>query len=489
MPPIVPLTAPLVEAFAGVFLSPRYDDAKATPAFHREGWELYCSEAPLAAVVAPRGHAKSTAFTHDFALAAVLFRWEPHVLIVSATEKLSLAHLADISTELHENEDLRAEFGIKEFVVDSKGEIVVKCDDGYMFRLIAAGSGQRLRGLKWNGRRPGLILCDDMEEDEQVESKDQRDKFSRWVLRALLPIGRRGARIRWHGTILHTDAFLARIMKSKSWKHLFYKAHEAFDDFTNILWPEQFNAESLKFIRQTFLDDPDQGAAGYSQEYLNNPLEGGTAYLRKEDFLPMGDEDFDKPQITAVGCDFAISKKDKANRTSFTVGGKCVDNLMHVKDQYVGRMDSLEIVDLFFDVQARHNPDIFFVEGGQIWLAIWPMLKREMQKRDKWLNIDVRQPITDKASRGRSFQRRMRAGGCRYNKDTDWYPGYQEELLRFTGTSEAALDDQFDSTALLSLGFDTMAEVEEEDLMEEEELDMIQHDPRKMTGRSSVTGY
>ncbi len=483
----IPFSAQLIESFAGVFLSPRYDNPKPTPRFHREGWELYCSPETLVGLAAPRGHAKSTAFTHDFALAAVLFRWEPHVLIVSATEKLSLAHLGDISMELHENEELRQEFGIKDFEVDSKGEIICRCADGYKFRIIAAGSGQRLRGLKWNGRRPGLIICDDMEEDEQVESRDQREKFSQWVLRALLPIGRRGAKIRWHGTILHVDSFLAHIMKAKSWKSKLYRAHAGFDDFSDILWPEQFSADDLRLIRQAFIDKQD--SAGYSQEYLNNPLDNSEAYLRRCDFLPMEPEDYQSHKLVCAAADFAISKADKANRTSFTVGGRDQAATLHFLDQRVGRWDSEEIVDEIFSVAARWNPDIFFVEGGQIWLALWPIIRREMHQRGKFINFDVRQPIKDKASRGRAFQRRHRAGACKFDKLADWYQAYEEELLRFTGYSEAALDDQFDSSALLALGFESMPDLDEEDLLEDDELDMLRQDPRLVRGRNRVTGY
>jgi hypothetical protein len=58
----------------------------------------------------------------------------------------------------------------------------------------------------------------------------------------------------------------------------------------------------------------------------------------------------------------------------------------------------------------------------------------------------------------------------------------------------ATLDDQFDSAALLSLGFDKFAHVEEEDLMSDEELDFERGfwNSRKThaaDGRSAVTGY
>lgn len=485
--PNLKLTAQLVEAFAGTFLSPRYDNPQPTPQLHRDCWELYCSDAELAAIAAPREHAKSTALTHDYGLATALFRVQDYTVIVSATEELAMGHLGDIAKELRENDDLIREFGIKKLVVDTKSDVIVEFLDGHQCRFIAKGSGQKMRGLKWNGKRPGLIICDDLEEDEQVENMDRRQKFRKWFFRALLPCRRRGGQVRMHGTILHEDALLTRLMKADAWETRLFKAHASFDDFTEILWPEQFPVERLMKIRQTFIDDGD--AAGYSQEYLNDPLDNTEAYLRKDDFRGMSEYDHGAEKRIYVGCDFAVSKKDKANRTSFTVGGKCARNLIHVFDQFVGRWDTLEWIEVLFDIQAKHNPEKFFVEDGVIWKSVAPMLYKEMQTRDVWLNCEPINPVKDKATRGRPYQKRMRAGGMRYDKDASWYPSFEQENLKFTGLSDAVLDDQFDSTAILVRGLETEAEVEDDDFTDEEELEMRRSDPRRDSGRSSVTGY
>lgn len=483
----IPFTADLIESFAGAFLSPLYDDPVPTPQFHRECWELYCSKAKQACVAAPRKHAKSTALTHDYVLATALFRIQSYIVLISSNEEMAIEHLGDIAHELRENEDLIAEFGIKEITTDAKTDIIVECSDGYEFRIIARGSGQKMRGRKWKGKRPGLVVCDDLEDDEQVENRDQRAKFRRWFLRALKPVLRSGGQIRVHGTILHEDSLLSRLMTDRTWEHKLYKAHAGFDDFSDILWPEAWPEERLRAERQGFIEQQDP--SGYSQEYLNDPFDNSEAYLRKGDFLPMRPQDHDSPKIVCAAADFAISKADKANRTSLTVGGKDVDNTLCFLDQRVGRWDALEICEEIFTFHERWKPDIFFVEGGQIWLALWPTLKKEMAARNRFINFDVRTPIRDKASRGRAYQRRMRAGSCRFDKEADWYPGFEAENLRFTGHSEATLDDQFDSAALLALGFEDLANVEEEDLMSEEEEEMIRDDPRIGVGRSKVTGY
>lgn len=498
----IQLTAALVESFAGVYLSPMYDNPQPTPAFHREAWELYCSDSLLCSVVAPREHAKSTALTHDMVLAELCFRIESYFVIVSATEDLAKDHLGDIARVLRENDEVRRDYLIADLEVDAKTEVIVKFTDGQQARILAKGSGQKMRGLKWNGRRPGRIYCDDLEEDEQVENLDRRIKFRRWFNRALLPAGRRGCKVRVHGTILHDDALLSRIHRRnirkkkdvrlgeeqrKTWNTLFYKAHKSFDEFTDILWPEQFPEERLKDIRQRFIDDND--AAGYSQEYLNDPLDSSEAYLRKEWFTPMEEFDHHVPKLVCAAADWAISKKDHANRTSITVGGMDSRNTLHYIDQTVGRWDSEDIVDEVFRVQATWHPDVFWTENGQIWLALWPTIKREMQKRGIWINFVERVAIKDKASRGRSLQKRMRGGGTRWDTEAEWFEPMQDEMLRFTGNAEAILDDQFDSASLLSLGFEDLAMVEEEDFESEEEQDMRRQDPRVSLGRNKVTGY
>lgn len=483
----VKLSGELIEVFAGTFLSPLYDNPKPSPHFHRECWDMYCSESELCAVAAPRSHAKSTALTHDYILSVVLFREQDFVVIVSATEDLAIGHLGDIARELQGNTDLTSQFQIKEFPVDMKTDIVVKFADGHQCRIIARGSGQKMRGLKWNGKRPGLIVCDDLEEDAQVENKESRERFQRWFFRALLPVRRAGGVVRVHGTILHDDSLLAKLIRSKTWKTALYKAHHSFDDFTDILWPDAFPVERLKAIRQDFIEQGD--VAGYSQEYLNDPMDNDNAYLRRDDFIPMSKDDHDREKVYAVGCDFAVSKRDKANKTSFTVGGKCSGNYIHIVDEHCGRWDTLEWINMMFQIQSRWNPTVFFVENGTIWNAIAPTLYKEMQIRDRWINC---QPITstkDKATRGRSLQKVHRAGGMRFNTEASWYPGYEAELLRFTGLKDASQDDQFDSTTILVKGFESMAEMEDEDFIDEDEEWLRSNDPRKENGRSPVTGY
>lgn len=503
----VRLTAPLIESFAGTFLSPRYDNPQPTPAFHREAWALYASDAKQCEVIAPRDHAKSTALTFDYILAEVLFRASDYVILLGATEDKAAEQLSNLREELAENEALRQQFGIAVLEQDSKVDIIVRCEDGHRFRILARGAEQKIRGAMWKGKRPNLIVADDVEDDEQVMNKDRREKFRNWFFRAALQALSQHGKIRVHGTILHDDSLLSRIRKSHdravrdgkkpAWRVLYYRAHRSFNDFSGLLWPTRWTEERLRERQATLVEDGD--AAGYSQEFLNEPGDTANPFLRRDDWIPMEAEDYNSPKVVGVGVDFAISKKDKANRTSFTVGGKDVRNIIHIIDQRVARWSTLEIVDEFFSVQKAHSPMVFWVEKGQIWSAIEPIIYKEMEARNRkgeqncFLNIQPRPATSDKAVRAAPFQKRHRARCMRFDKGASWYPGYEDECMKFRVEAEATLDDQFDSTAHLVAGFETASEIEADDFTSEEEFQMA-WESRKLRrqvaeGRSSVTGY
>lgn len=477
----------MVEAFSGVYLSPRYDQPQPTPDFHREGWSYYCSPRAACAMAAPRNHAKTTAFTDDFVLANVCFRVEDYVIVLGASEEMAVERLGDIANELRENEALIRDFHIKGFITEQKTDIIVECADGHQFRILARGAEQKIRGRKWRGKRPGLIVGDDLEDDEQVESKERRRKFSHWFFRAAKQALRDGGRIRVHGTILHEDSLLMNLIRQ--WRGLLYKAHDSFDEFTHILWEEKFPEARLRAIRQEFIDRMD--SSGYSQEYLNDPFDSDEQYLRRDDLLPMDDEDRQRPKKICAASDFAVSVLDSANRTAISIGGKDTDNIIHQVDQRVGRWDALQIIEEHFAVQRRWRPEVFWVEDGQIWKALWPMFKAEMRKRDIWINFVPVASTKDKATRGRPFQKRTRAGGFKVDKECEWYPGWEMEVLRFTGRTEATLDDQFDSSALLCRGFEDFYDIEDDDLESDEvaEFRELARQARDNVKRNPHTGY
>jgi len=506
------LTSDLIYGFATSLLSERYDNPKPTPQFHRELWDYCCSDHSLVAIAAPRGHAKSTAVTHGYTLAAVLFRKADFVVLVSDTELQAVQFLNDIKMELYENQKLRSLFKVSDIYKDAEREIRFKMGpDNHQVRIMArgaSGGSGSVRGFKWRGKRPNLIICDDMENDEAVSNEERRDKFRNWFYGALIPALSDTGQIRLVGTVLHFDSLLERLMpettgdeaqytvreklkeysldKSRAWHSIKYRAHTDFDDFQDILWPEKFNKERLSKLKNDFIK---QGISeGYAQEYLNYPIHEGDAFFRKNDFVPMSEEDFDLAKTYYAAIDFAISEKDKRSYSVITVGGVDHSGVLHIVDVIRQRMDAKQIIDEMMAVQIRYQPDLFVVEEGALKKAIGPFLKDEMLRTGVFINLHPMVPYRDKLSRARAIQGRMRQGGVHFDVESEWFPSFEQELLRF---DRGQYDDQVDSIAWLGLVLNQMVTAptveEQSDIDWEEEYNETMGSLHM--GRSQVTGY
>jgi len=476
------LTAELMEAFVKKFLSDKFDGTVPTPPLHREMWSDCCGVDKYVAWAAPRGHAKSTSITLSFTLAASLFRFRDFTLIVSDTWGQSVEFLRDIKTELTENEGLRAAFHVKRLLKDSEDDVIVQCEDGHKFRIVARGSEQKVRGLKWNNKRPNLIIGDDLEGDEQVESKNRRDKFFKWFMKALLPCGSDNCLFRVVGTVLHFDSALERILKNPTWKSHRYMAHKAFNDFSEILWPEKFSAKRLMDIRQNYINEGESD--GYSCEYLNQPIAEGDSFFDPAFYLSMDESDKKRYGTHYIGWDMAVSTNQRADFTVATVFKVDSDGFKHVIDVRRGRWDALQIVDEMFSVQDAYQPACHFGEKGPIDSAIAPFLNNEMMKRQKYLNLVRISRTKDKVTFAKPFQAMMKAKHVKFDKSLSTWPDIEEELRRFP---KGAHDDIIDALAIVGHGLEQISSVETPEELEEEDYrrSMVEMED----GRSEITGY
>lgn len=461
----IQLSKELIYGFVNGLLASKFDQQVATPEFHLELWDLMCSQKERVAIAAPRGHAKSTAVTHSFTLACICFRVKHHVLILSDTEGQAVNFLGDLKSEFTENEALMELFGVRKLKRDRETEFIVQFEDGHEVKVIARGSEQKLRGIKWRSKRPDLIICDDMENDEIVMNDERREKFRNWFYKAVIPAGSSGCWIRYVGTILHMDSFLERLMPQwghedtvieplkqyssvdKDWLSVRYRAHD--EEFKNILWPEMFSKERLQSIRAGYIS---MGIPeGYSQEYLNYPIDEETAYFRKNDLLPVtGDQDNEEYYVAA---DLAISEKDKSAYTVFVVAGLDPRNKLRIRDVLRYRGDALEIIDTFFQLNQRYKPEMFFVEQENIARTLGPILNKVMEERNTYFRIEPMTASQDKVKRARALQARMRAGMVEVDHDAEWFPTFQQEFLQFP---RGAYMDQVDATSWIALGLEKL---------------------------------
>jgi len=329
---------------------------------------------------------------------------------------------------------------------------------------------------------------DDLEDDEAVESDERRAKLKTWFMKALIPcLSEDRGEVRIVGTILHLDSVLSMCLKSPSWKSKLYKAHRSFEDFSDLLWPEMHTEERLREKRQEYIDmgDPE----GYSQEYLNDPADLQNPFFRDEDFIPMDEDDEQRPKSYYVGVDFALSDQKYSDYTVMTVGGYDSKGLLHIVDERRMRTDDVaKIIDELFSVAQRYTPDMFLIEGGVIANAITPAWQIEMRKRNLYSAIHTYTPIQDKKRRAAAIQARMRVGGVRYNSQASWYEDHKNELRKFP---RGERKDRVDALAWLGRGVEEFVEAPTQDELidiawqNEYQETYLDHDTSYYTG----TGY
>lgn len=496
------LSAEVIQGFSASLLQRNFDQAVESPSCHIEWWQAFCSNKAQVAISAPRAHAKSTACTLTYLLACLVFREREYALLISDTVSQASQFLADVKKELLGNEKLANLFGIKEFVKDTEDDVIVRCEDGHLFRITARGSEQKLRGLKWNNKRPDLIVCDDLENDEIVMNPDRREKFKRWFYGALIPCKSVHGIIRIVGTILHEDSLLNNLMpkefdrwtrktalktwseKPGAWLSLKYKAHN--EDFSVILWPERYDKNFFIDKKEDYTERgiPDV----YSQEYLNEPIDDTIAFFKRGDFIGLHGEEKKSKLHYYITADLAISEKERADYTVFVIAGVDENKYIQVRNVVRARLDGREIVDTILSLHKTYEPELFGIEEMQVSKAIGPFLREEMIKTGIYPSIKLLQHKgKDKMARARSIQARLRAHTVKFDKAGEWYAPFEEELSKFP---RATRDDQVDAFAYLGMMLDSLVEAPTQEEMEDEEYEY----ERKQSGwndagRNATTGY
>lgn len=497
------LTAEIVAGFSASLLQKNYDQSVESPACHMEWWDLCTSTHPKVAIAAPRRHAKSTAVTLAYVLASVLFRDKSYVIILSDTITQATQFLGDIKKELLDNDKLRSLFTIADFEKDTEDDIIVNFVDGVQFRISAKGSEQKMRGLKWNNKRPDLIVGDDLENDEIVLNIERRQKFKRWFYGALVPSLSANGVIRIVGTILHEDSMLNNLMPSlwdkytvqeplkiyntnprASWKTFKYRAHT--EDYKELLWPQRYDKDW--FIAER-ADYTSRGLSDvYSQEFLNEPIDESVAFFKKNDFIATTSEEKKTRLNYYIVGDLAVSKEQTADYTVFVVAGMDESRNLHIKNVIRERMDAREIVDTILSLNKVYQPEAFGLEDMMLTKSIGPFLREEMVKTGNYVPIlPLKHGGKDKIARAKSIQGRIRAHGVRFDKGASWYEVLEDEMTKFP---RGRHDDQVDALAYLGLMLDNLIEAPTQKEVEDElYYDELHASRSTNSGRSTWTGY
>lgn len=217
-------------------------------------------------ISAPRGEAKSTLGTQLFTLWCIVTKRKHFIPIVMDALDQAATMLEAVKVELESNPRLQMDFPDVTGAgrVWNAGVIVTKAG----VKVQAFGSGKRMRGLRHGPYRPDLVMLDDIENDENVRSKEQRDKVEQWVKKVVLPLGPPDGSmdVLYLNTILHYDSAANRFHRNPLWRRKKFKAIVRWPDRMD-LW-EQWEELLINEAEEDSSDDAMSGAESPADKFF-----------------------------------------------------------------------------------------------------------------------------------------------------------------------------------------------------------------------------
>lgn len=426
---------------------------------------------------APRGNAKSTWVDLVLALWCVAFRLRYFIVIASDTASQAEDFIQFLKAELEVNERLAQDFPR----ICGQGPIwrvdTIITRSGIKIRGV--GAGQRLRGMRHGSKRPDLVIGDDLENDEAVESPDQRKKMDRWFGKALMKIGQKNTVYIILGTILHYDSLLNNLLNKPGWKGKKFKAvikysesklwekwEEIFVDISigkeeaegkadaffethktamlkgaEVLWPE---VEDYYYLMKMRISD---GPAYFESEKQNEPINPEDAVFLEEWLTDWEEGDINLKGIPHAGsCDPSLGKRNKRGDPSVIMGGRMKDRILYLDVADIERRQPDKIMTDMLAHHSRDPFDKFRIETVQFQEFFARQFEKIAHETGLTMNIDDYIPNADKDLRIIRLQPWIKNGWIRFKKEMR---ELKRHLIYYRPRNKGGPDDGPDALEML----------------------------------------
>lgn len=408
------------------------------------------------AIEAPRGHAKSTNFTFKDALHASMFGYKHYVIILSDSSDQAEGFLTDIKTEFEENPIIKEDFGNMVGKVWKAGVILLS--NGV--KIDAIGSGKKIRGRRHKQWRPDLIICDDLENDENVNTLDQRKKLRNWFYKAVSKAGDTYTDIVYIGTLLHFDALLANVAKNPQYMTVKYQGVISFSKNEKLwdAWAAIYNdlandlrqEDALSFFesnREEMLEGTEvlweaklsyydlmvikvcEGDSSFNSEIQNDPIDPETCAFQEEWFDYYDDDgktvpDFSDPRFIFIGSnDPSLGKNKKSDTSSlFALAKDIKTGFIYVVIADIEKRKPDKIIDDAIETSKRLKRDFkkpyhkFGVETVQFQYYFAEIMRQKSAEEGEYLPIVEINSTQNKDSRIQSMQPFVKNGYVKFSK-------------------------------------------------------------------------
>jgi len=410
-------------------------------------------------IAAPRGHAKSTIVSLVYVLWCVLYLKERLILIASNTQEQSVTLLKDIKHQLKNNPLIVLDFPEACKRPKPWRDRKIQLSNGAM--ICVYGATQNPRGIKHDKDRPGLIIADDLENEEQAESEEQRDKLSSWFSRTLLNTGHPHTNVVVIGTILHQDSLLATLVdrqRKPGWDGRTYKAVKQFssnpqlwekwasvfrthDDHkgscgpdaarsffednhrnmlqgTDVLWPERESYYDLMVMRET------EGLRSFQSEKQNEPIDPQLCIFKEEDIVFWDDKCRDLQHlIKCIGsqarfygaCDPSMGKNRRGDYTAIVILLRdCIAKINYVIAADLSHLPPSAAIDKITEYARMYEFQKFAIESNNFQQLMVDELNRHIVGYGRRLIVHEITSRSNKQSRIASLEPYVKQGNLRF---------------------------------------------------------------------------
>lgn len=391
------------------------------------------------AIAAPRSEAKSTLVTQIFTLWCIVTGKRMFILIIMDTLHQATTLLEAIKAELEANPRLKQDFPHSVGRGQTWSEGIAVTNNGA--RIQAFGSGQRMRGLRHGARRPDLVICDDLENDENVRSRRQRDKLDEWLRSVVLKLGPPddSMDLLCVGTILHHDSLLARLFHNPLWEskrfqaiirwpddmslwdrwqdiltqegeraadHFFNEHREAMEAGSQISWPQVRSLETLMKIRCR------DGADTFDAELQNLPQHHNAPF---QHFFHWVHKDPHWLYFGAVDPSLGKSGQQGDPSAIVVAGYDRESGILHVVEADIRRRHPDQIIADVIASQERYQCRLWVIETIQFQEFFKDELIRRSAKQGVPVPTKGIKPFRDKGLRISALQPHVNNGLIRFH--------------------------------------------------------------------------
>jgi len=412
-------------------------EQNSTPRMHYQMIdEMYSKEQNVQAMV-HRGGAKSTVMTNYTPLYVAVrgnlpnFGEVHNLVIFSATIDQAKEQLRGIR-DLWDNSEILQEF--LKLAKDKQGRVIAdKVDyiawenqDGHVIHIQAKGAGQSMRGTKKNGKRPQLLIFDDILVDEILTSENERKKLKTWYYSTVAnSVDVTHYKKMVVGTPMTDDDLLMEMLRSKTYKSVKFPVADKFpvpeEDIVSS-WKDRFTPSA---IIQQFTEAKEMGAEAdfYREmmlEVVNDDMRIFEESFFKYYYYAEKKPDFNKMNFF-TSMDLAISKKQSGDYTTIITIG--VDKNKHwwIVKCDVGRFNPTEVINKLFNHVAKFKPLETRAEKAALQQVLDHFIQQKMMATNTYFNYDglVNNSVNSKEFRINSLQPKMKMGHIHFPLDVD----------------------------------------------------------------------